>query len=195
MGLFSWGKKSAKKIANATLEAAKLEAQGATDNAAAIRAAAEQQAAATAESSRLASEAAARQEIQIGENAARSEAAALRQEELIKANGAAQLDAAGRQERLIGEQGAAAKASAEAAALDARKGIKAQQMQREGDAARQQAVEKAAELLDTPKNAAVDVTLASGENTDLTAEVDPQTGRKRPARASFMSERATGITI
>lgn len=63
------------------------------------------------------------------------------------------------------------------------------QQGRETMIAQARAAEKAADLLNVPmEQAEVDLSPES-------AEVDPVTGRKRPVRAAFMSQRANGSGI
>lgn len=89
---------------------------------------------------------------------------------------------------------AAAKSAAMQADLD-REAARGAQLGREGMMAQQAAADKAAELLQSnteESSKKVEVTLA---DTADAAEVDPETGRRRPVRASFMSNRNSGIRI
>lgn len=81
------------------------------------------------------------------------------------------------------------KAASDQAAAD-RLAAKAAQAGVETQIAQRQAIEMAREGLDRPLEQA-EVDLASGDE----AEIDPATGRRRPARAAFMSERAAGSGI
>lgn len=81
------------------------------------------------------------------------------------------------------------KAANDQAAAD-RLGAQASQQMRETSIAQIQASEQARDLLDRPMGQAeVDLSAATVEDTD------PATGRRRPARASFMTNRASGSGI
>lgn len=84
-------------------------------------------------------------------------------------------------------------ASERRAAADAAEAARSNQIARENVIARDAAVEGASQFLDRPMGE-VDVDVAV---TDP-AEIDPATGRRRPTRAAFMSDRAsmyTGLVV
>lgn len=171
--------KGAGKQAKAQIDAANNQASAAQAQAEEIRKAAEAQAAAT--------------QAAIEQNRQSSEAQA--------AQAAANLDV---MKQYMNQQGEAqaqtaaeTKASMQRMAQDQRDAAAASQQGRELDISRQQAVDKANELqADSNKIKQVDVVLA--DDKPDAAETDPVTGRRRPTRASFMSNNkgaASGITI
>jgi hypothetical protein len=93
------------------------------------------------------------------------------------------------------QQSLAAKESANKQAQDQRDAAQASQQAREMEIGRQAALAKAQEMTEQKKQDSVEVTLAS--DTKDQAEIDPETGRRRPVRASFMSnsKSTSGITL
>lgn len=196
MSLFGnlFGAKSAKKQAQATVDAANAQAvataQAAVDN----RAAAEAQAKATADAASAQSAAADRQTAAISEQSRQYQEASANQARQMTEQGDAQRAAFADQKLMMEGQAASAKEAAAQQAQDQRDAAQAAQQGRESDIARNVAQEKAKDALKRP-NEVVDVTLASDVQND--SEIDPDTGRRRPVRAGFMASKQqnSGISI
>jgi hypothetical protein len=121
--------------------------------------------------------------------------AAANQNALIAENGRRADEASAKQFAYMEQQSLAAKESANKQAQDQRDAAQASQQAREMEIGRQAALAKAQEMTEQKKQDSVEVTLAS--DTKDQAEIDPETGRRRPVRASFMSnsKSTSGITL
>ena len=184
--------KAAKKNSAATLESAKQTAAASDRATAANRVSAEAQAAQTgaiAEANRLASD---RQSLQIQEQTAAYTASSERQAMLIQQQGEDQMAGMASQTAMIAAQGKAAKETALQQAADQKDQFRSGIQEKENKIAQQVALDKAKEVLNKAPES-VQVTLAS--DTPDQSVVDPQTGRRRPVRAAFMSARANGSGI
>jgi colicin import membrane protein len=186
--------KGTKAAAKATVESAQLQADAADRQAAEIRAAAEAQAAATRDAAAQSAASTQAQIDAVNRNAQAAADASQRQLEAMSSNQQSMMDAFGQMQESMSAQSSAQAAAAAKAAREQREMAAGQQQGRELEIARNLAVTKAQELLEK-KDEKVDVTLASEDPNK--AEIDPDTGRRRPTRASFMSSKKSqaGITI